>query len=78
MQHKTGEELRWMRQLLRDVLTMALVASAVALMAVSIALMAWWFSSLSVVFGAYLTAPRGMVETPPRISEKPRRWNGVG
>jgi len=67
-----------MRRLLRDVLTMALVASAVALMAVSIGLMAWWFSSLSVVFGAYLTAPRGTVELPPRISEKPRRWDGVG
>ena len=78
MQHKTGEELRWMRQLLRDVLTVALAASAVALITASIVLMAWWLSSLSVVFGAYLTASRGMVETPPRISEKPRRWNGVG
>ena len=70
--------MRWMRQLLRDVLTVALAASAVALMAVSIALMAWWLSSLSVVFGAYLTAPRDMVESLPRISERPRRWGGVG
>ena len=67
-----------MRQLLRDVLTVALAASAVALMAVSIALMTWWLSSLSVVFGACLTAPRDMVEPPPRISERPRRWGGVG